>query len=86
VAGLDRAEDARALWTADRHRVGSARWPAVSGRLVAGATLAARGHMTEGALAVFEPFESGYDPGDAADQPMMATRNEVFPLHGLAPW
>jgi acetoin utilization protein AcuC len=42
--------------------------------------------MTEGAPAAYEPFESGYDPGDPADQAIMATRNAVFPLHGLAPW
>jgi acetoin utilization protein AcuC len=48
--------------------------------------LIAPGHMTEGAPAVFEPFESGYDPGDATDQAIMATRNQVFPRHGLTPW
>jgi acetoin utilization protein AcuC len=41
--------------------------------------------MTEGAPAVFEPFESGYDPGQPTDQAIMATRNAVFPLHGLMP-
>jgi acetoin utilization protein AcuC len=41
--------------------------------------------MTEGAPTVFEPFESGYDPGQATDQAIMATRNAVFPLHGLMP-
>jgi acetoin utilization protein AcuC len=41
--------------------------------------------MTEGAPAAYEPFESGYDPGDPADQAIMATRNAVFPLHGLTP-
>jgi acetoin utilization protein AcuC len=41
--------------------------------------------MTEGALAEFAPFESGYDPGDPVDRAIMATRNEVFPLHGLPP-
>jgi len=39
--------------------------------------------MTEGAPAVFEPFESGHDPGDPVDQAIMATHNAVFPLHGL---
>jgi acetoin utilization protein AcuC len=41
--------------------------------------------MTDGALAKFVPFESGYDPADLADQAIMATRNAVFPLHGLMP-
>ena len=48
--------------------------------------LIAPGNMTEGAPATFVPFESGYDPGDATDQAIMATRNEVFPRHGLTPW
>ena len=47
--------------------------------------LTAPEHMTEGAPAEFEPFESGYDPADAVDQAIMATRNAVFPLHGLMP-
>jgi acetoin utilization protein AcuC len=47
--------------------------------------LPAPGSMTEGALAEFAPFESGYDPGDPVDRAIMATRNEVFPLHGLPP-
>ncbi len=41
--------------------------------------------MTEGASAEFVPFESGYDPGQPVDQAIMATRNAVFPLHGLMP-
>jgi len=41
--------------------------------------------MTEGEPAVFKPFESGYDPGHPADQAIIATRNAVFPLHGLSP-
>ena len=41
--------------------------------------------MTEGAPAGFVPFESGYDPADPVDQAIMATRNAVFPLHGLMP-
>ena len=41
--------------------------------------------MTEGASAEFVPFESGYDPADPVDQAIMATRNAVFPLHGLMP-
>jgi acetoin utilization protein AcuC len=47
--------------------------------------LAAPEHMTEGASAGFEPFESGYDPGRPVDQAIMATREAVFPLHGLMP-
>jgi len=45
--------------------------------------LTAPEQMTEGALAVFKPFESGYDPGHPADQAIIATRTAVFPLHGL---
>jgi acetoin utilization protein AcuC len=47
--------------------------------------LSAPEQMTDGALAKFVPFESGYDPADLADQAIMATRNAVFPLHGLMP-
>ena len=47
--------------------------------------LTAPEHMTEGAPAVFKPFESGYDPGHPVDQAIIATRNAVFPLHGLMP-
>ena len=41
--------------------------------------------MTEGATGAFASFESGYDPADPVDQAIMATRNAVFPLHGLLP-
>ena len=41
--------------------------------------------MTDGATGAFPSFESGYDPGDPVDQAIMATRNAVFPLHGLMP-
>jgi len=47
--------------------------------------LTAPEQMTEGAPAQFEPFESGYDPGHPVDRAIMATRNAVFPLHGLMP-
>ena len=47
--------------------------------------LPAPAHMTEGEPAEFAPFESGYDPGDPLDRAIMATRNAVFPLHGLMP-
>lgn len=41
--------------------------------------------MIEGEPAVFKPFESGHGPGHPADQAIIATRNAVFPLHGLSP-
>ena len=41
--------------------------------------------MTDGEPAVFKPFESGHDPSHPADQAIIATRNAVFPLHGLSP-
>jgi acetoin utilization protein AcuC len=41
------------------------------------------GTMTEGAPASFVPFSSGYDPADPVDRAIIATRNAVFPLHGL---
>jgi acetoin utilization protein AcuC len=42
-------------------------------------------YMTDGTPAGFEPFESGYNPSDPVDRAIMATRNAVFPLHGLMP-
>jgi acetoin utilization protein AcuC len=45
----------------------------------------APGQMTDGSAAAFTPFESGYDPGDAIDRTIMATRSAVFPVHGLFP-
>jgi acetoin utilization protein AcuC len=60
-----------------------ARWRAYVARRTG---LTAPEHMTEGAPAVFKPFESGYNPDRAADQAIMATRNAIFPLHGLMPW
>jgi acetoin utilization protein AcuC len=47
--------------------------------------LTAPERMTEGASAMFVPFESGYDPGNPVDRAIVATRNAVFPLHGLMP-
>jgi acetoin utilization protein AcuC len=41
--------------------------------------------MTEGDPARFVPFDWGYDPADALDQAILATRQAVFPLHGLMP-
>jgi hypothetical protein len=57
--------------------------PVFPGMHDASALLTAPERMTEGASATFVPFESGYDPGDAADRAIMATRNQVFPRHGL---
>ncbi len=31
-------------------------------------------------------WEVGYNPSDAVDRTVMATRKEIFPLHGLDPW
>jgi acetoin utilization protein AcuC len=31
-------------------------------------------------------WEVGYDPADAVDRSVMATRKEIFPLYGLDPW
>jgi len=41
--------------------------------------------MTDGALAEFADYDSGYDPADPVDQAIAATRSAVFPLHGLFP-
>lgn len=41
--------------------------------------------MTEQAPAVYPPFENGYDPDEPIDQAIMATREAVFPLHGMMP-
>ncbi len=41
--------------------------------------------MTEGADGSFPDFEGGYDPADPVDQAIIATRNAIFPLHGLVP-
>jgi acetoin utilization protein AcuC len=42
-------------------------------------------NMTDGAPASFVPFTAGYNPSDAVDRAIMATRKAVFPLHGLLP-
>jgi acetoin utilization protein AcuC len=47
--------------------------------------LTAPEYMTEEEPAVFESFESGYNPSDPVDRAIMAARNAVFPLHGLMP-
>ncbi len=41
--------------------------------------------MTEQAPASYPRFENGYDPDEPIDQAIMATRDAVFPLHGLMP-
>jgi acetoin utilization protein AcuC len=41
--------------------------------------------MTDGADAAFAPFEAGFNPDDAVDRAIMATRSAVFPAHGLLP-
>jgi acetoin utilization protein AcuC len=42
-------------------------------------------HMTEGASGDYVAFESGFEPGDAVDQAIIATQRAVFPSHGLMP-
>jgi acetoin utilization protein AcuC len=41
--------------------------------------------MTDGGQASHVPFENGYDPADPVDRAILATRNAVFPNHGLSP-
>jgi acetoin utilization protein AcuC len=41
--------------------------------------------MTDGAQAGYLPFGDGYDPADPVDRSILATRNAVFPHHGLSP-
>jgi len=45
----------------------------------------APGQMTEGRPGQYVPFESGFDPGDPADQAIVATQRAVFPVHGMMP-
>lgn len=42
--------------------------------------------MTDGQDPWWQSWEIGYDPQDAVDRAIMATRQKVFPLHGLDPW
>jgi acetoin utilization protein AcuC len=42
--------------------------------------------MTDGGQPWWRSWEVGYDPDDAVDRAVMATRKAVFPLHGLDPW
>jgi acetoin utilization protein AcuC len=41
--------------------------------------------MTDGLPGRYSAFESGHDPSEPVDRAIMATRNAVFPLHGLMP-
>ena len=41
--------------------------------------------MTDGSSAAFRRWVDGYDPDDAVDRAIMATRTAVFPEHGLDP-
>ncbi|MFI6293784.1 acetoin utilization protein AcuC [Nonomuraea sp. NPDC050790] len=41
--------------------------------------------MTDGRSPEFHDFSGGYDPADPIDRAIMATRNAVFPLHGIDP-
>lgn len=47
-------------------------------------------HMTDGRNPWSKPFDSGFDPADPIDAAVLATRNAVFPAHGLVfdpdPW
>ncbi len=42
--------------------------------------------MGDGTEPWWRSWEVGYDPEDAVDRAVMATRKAVFPLHGLDPW
>ena len=42
--------------------------------------------MTDGAGAEHRPWSEGADPADPLDRAVLATRREVYPLHGLDPW
>jgi acetoin utilization protein AcuC len=44
----------------------------------------APGRMTDGREPWPRPFDQGFDPGDAVDAAILATREAVFPHHGLA--
>jgi acetoin utilization protein AcuC len=41
--------------------------------------------MTEGRPASYTDFDTGHDPADRVDQAILATRQAVFPEHGLTP-
>jgi acetoin utilization protein AcuC len=69
-------------WPIDPATPTPARWRDYVARRT---SLAAPERMTDSAPTQFVPFESGYDPSDPADRAIVATRNAVFPLHGLMP-
>jgi acetoin utilization protein AcuC len=48
--------------------------------------LAAPAIMGDDADVWWRSWEVGFDPNDDVDRTVMATRKEVFPLHGLDPW
>ncbi|WP_077063453.1 acetoin utilization protein AcuC [Streptomyces sp. MP131-18] len=41
--------------------------------------------MTDGRVPQWRSWQDGYDPADAVDQAVLATRRAVYPLHGLLP-
>ena len=43
------------------------------------------GLMTDAAPATYRDWEEGFDPADALDRAVLATRAAVFPSHGLDP-
>lgn len=43
-------------------------------------------NMTDGREAVFNSWETGYDPSSEVDRAILATRRCVFPEHGLDPY
>ena len=45
--------------------------------------LAAPLRMTDGATPVWRDWSEGYDPADAVDRAVLATRKAVFPANGL---
>jgi acetoin utilization protein AcuC len=47
---------------------------------------AAPGLMSDDVELWWRSWEVGFDPNDAVDRSVMATRKAVFPLHGLDPW
>jgi acetoin utilization protein AcuC len=42
--------------------------------------------MTDGANTDYRSWATGYDPADAIDRVVLATRKAIFPLHGLDPY
>jgi acetoin utilization protein AcuC len=42
--------------------------------------------MTDGGSPDYRSWATGYDPADAIDRVVLATRKAVYPLHGLDPW